>query len=143
MNLDDYEEVVGMYYCLVKELFGDKREISPKYFFYKQVQNWINSGNDIVVSYSDNCVTGFSMCFKEEFFGLTEPYYNCEYCYVKPEYRKTRAAYILYNNAYEYSKELGMNIVASGRVNNGVDKMIGKHFDLDKRFITFERRYHG
>ena len=83
------------------------------------------------------------MCYIDEFGGLTEAIYNCEYAYVKPEFRKTKAAYLLYHNAYNYSKELGLNVVTNGRVENGVSKMMKKHFDLQQQFINFERVNNG
>lgn len=139
MEIGDFEEVVDMYYNFCKEVFGAKRKIAPKYFYYQMVTDWINSGKDIIIAYDKDCKTyGFSMCYKDVFNYLTEPVYTCEVAYVKPEYRNTRAAYMLFKNGYSYAKEQGLNIVVSGRVSNGVDKIIDKHFNLDKQTISFE-----
>ena len=137
-NLDDFEEVVNMYYEFTKEVFGSTRTISPKYFFYKKVMDWINSGKHIILACKDDIVVGFTMCYVDEFDGLTSKIYTCEIAYVKPEYRKTRAAYMLYKNGYNMAKELGLNINTSGRVENGVSNLMKKHFNLKEKFVNFE-----
>lgn len=143
ITLEDYEEVVKMYFDFTTEVFSDKRKISPIYFFYKEVTNWINSNKHIILAYEGNKVLGFSFSYVDNFNGLTEDIYNCEIAYVKPEYRKTRAAYLLYKNGYNMSIELGLNIHTNGRVCNGVSDMIKKHFNLEEQFINFEGVYNG
>ena len=142
-TLDDFEEVVGMYYDFTYDLFADKREISPKYFFYKQVINWVNDKKHIILACKDSEIVGFSMSYIDEFNGLTRPIYTCEIAYVKPSHRKTRAAYMLYKNGYNMGKELGLNIHTNGRVSNGVAKMMKKHFELEEQFINFEGVHNG
>ena len=142
-NLNDYEEVVHMYYDFMIEVFGDKRKISPIYFYYKAVIDWINTSKHIIVVEKDNVLCGFSMCFIDEANGLTQSIYNCETCYVKPKYRKTKAGFLLYNNGVNVAEELRLNILANGRVENGVDKMIEKHFNLESMFINYEGVYNG
>lgn len=139
-NLGDYEEVVNMYYEFTIEVFGDKRKISPKYFFYKSVIEWINSNKHIIVVCKDNEICGFSMSYIDECNGLTEPVYNCETCYIKQEFRNTRAAYLLYNNGYSVANDLRLNLLTNGRIRNGVSNMMKKHFDLEEQFINFERK---
>ena len=141
-NLNDYEEVVSMHHSFISEVFED-RKINPKYFFHKEVMSWINDSKDIVVAYKDETIVGYTMCYLDQFNGLTEPVYTAEICYVKPEYRKTKAAYLLYKNGYNYSIELGVPIVVSARVESGVDVMIEKHFNLEKEFITYKGVYNG
>lgn len=141
--LSDYEAVVDMYYDFTREVFTE-RKIGYKYFFYKTVQEWIKKGNDIVlVTTDDGEIVGFSMAFYDDFGGLTEPFYNGEIAYVKPEYRKSKAAYLLYNNVVEVAKERNLLIVANGRVENGIDKMIKKHYKATPMFINFERKPNG
>jgi len=138
-SLEFYEDLVDMHHKFVMEVFGDKRRISPKYFFYKEVQKWIQEGHEIVLVVNDSEVAGYTMSYIDDYNGLTEPVYNGEIAYVKPEYRKTRAGYLLYNNVSQRAKDLNLNIMANGRVENMVDKMIEKHFSAEKTFITFER----
>lgn len=140
-TLDDYEEVVDMYYEFIKEVFGDIRQLSPKYFYYKKVIDCINSKKHIVLSVSDvGVITGFSLCYVDEFDGLTNPVYSCEIAYVKPTYRNTKSAYMLYHNGSKVAKELGLNLITNGRIENGTSKMMEKHFSLDAKFINFERK---
>ena len=138
-RLDDYEEIVNMYYDFNTEVYGSFRKIGSKYFYYKIVQDWINTNRHIIVSVDKtNTITGFSLCYIDNFNGLTETIYNCEICYVKPSYRNTRAAYLLYNNGYNKAKELGLNIYTSGRIENNVDKLMSNHFNLEPKFINME-----
>lgn len=137
--LSDYENVVDMYYDFVKEVFSN-RKIGDKYFFSKAVMNWINTGKHIMVVEKDNSIIGFSMAYVDEYGGLTEPFYNGEIAYVKPEFRHSKAVYLLYNNVVEVAKEMNLLIVANGRVENGIDAMIKKHFKATPMFINFERR---
>ena len=137
-RLEFYEDVVDMYYSFMVELFGDKRKINPKYFYYKAVQDWILNKQHIVLVVSKGDVVGFSKCFIDDMNGLTEPIYNADICYVKEKYRNTRAGYLLYHNGYNMAKELNLTLVANARVENGVDKMIEKHFDLERMFINYE-----
>lgn len=133
--IPDFEEVVNMYYDFTKEVYPE-RDIGEKYFFYKKVIEWINDSYDVVLAYNEKEIVGFTMCYQDMCNGLTEPIYQCELAYIKPEYRKTRTAYLLYNNAYEYAKQLGMQISSNGRVENGVDKMMLKHFNLKPKFTV-------
>ena len=48
--MDDYEDVANMLHLFYKEVFSDKRKIGSKYFFYKEVNNWINSRKDIIIA---------------------------------------------------------------------------------------------
>ena len=139
-SLEFYEDVVDMFYNFTREIFGDKRRIGSKYFFYKEVNRWIEESRDIIISVSDDGkITGYSMSYIDRNQNLTETIYNGEMAYVKPEYRKTRAAFMLYKNVVEYAKELNLNLIANGRVENNVDSMIEKHFDCTKTFISYER----
>lgn len=140
--LQDYEAVVDMYYDFTKEVFTERR-IGTKYFFYKTITDWIQKGRDIVLVEHNDEIIGFSMAYYDDFGGLTEPFYNGEIAYVKPEYRKSKAAYLLYNNVVEVAKEKNLLLVANGRIENGIDTMIKKHFKATPMFINFERKPNG
>lgn len=143
MELFDYEEVVDMLYAFYKEVFGDTRQLGSRYFYYQAVSDWLNKGKDVVLSVDKGVVTGFTMAFVDDMGGLTKPVYNGEMAYVKPEFRKGRSAYLLYKNVVEYAEELNMNLISNSRVENGVDKMVEKHFDCKKMFVNYERTYNG
>ena len=136
-NIDDYEELVNMYYNFTKEIYSS-RKIGSKYFFYRKVSDWINASYDIILAKDGSKVVGYTLCHVDDMLGLTETVYDCEMAYVKPEYRKGRAAYLMYKNAYAYAKEKGLTITSLGRIENGVDDMMIKHFNLKPMFTLLE-----
>jgi len=142
ITFDDYEEVVDMYYNFTKEVYPE-RTIGARYFFYKEVMVWINSRHHVTLAKKDGRIVGFSMSYVDDNVGLTNPIYNGVIAYVKPEYRKTRAAYMLYKNMSSWAKEHKMSIIANGLATTDVAKMIKKHFDCKEMFINFERTYKG
>lgn len=136
-TLEHYEELVDMYYEFTKEVYPD-RKIGFKYSFYLAISEWINKKHDIVLAMNNDTVCGFSMCYVDEVDGLTEPMYRAEIAYVKPKYRRGRAAYMLYNNAYKYSKDIDMKIITLSRISNGTDKMVEDKFNLTKTYTMYE-----
>ncbi len=138
-RLDDYEELVGMLYELNRETYQDIRRLSPMYFYYKAVSNWINADKHIVIGTTDDdSIVGFTMSYRDDVSGLTEEVYMGELAYVKPEYRNSRVSYMLYNNVVKVAEELNLNLVSNSRVENGVDRMVEKHFKPKKMFVNFE-----
>ena len=140
MLLPDFEEVVDMYYNFTSDVYPE-RSIGERYFFYKEVMSWINNKRDVIIVEKDGTIVGFSLSYVDYNNGLTNPFYNGVIAYVKPEYRKTRAAYLLYKNMSDYAHENGLTVTANGLVTNGVSKMIGKHFECKEMFVNFERTY--
>ena len=138
LTLKDYEEVVDMYYNFMKEVYPE-RIIGERYFFYKEVMSWINNSRNVILVKKGSITVGFSMAYLDQNSGLTEAVYNGVIAYVKPEYRKTRAAYLLYKNMSDVAEENNLTVVANGLVTNGVSDMISKHFDCKEMFINFER----
>lgn len=137
-QLSDYEELVDMFYEFTKECYKD-RKIGIKYRFYERVNQWIDNKYDIILGLKDDDIIGFTLCYKD-MSGLTEPMYIAEIAYVKPEYRKSRIGYMLYMNSFNYAMEIGMNIETRSRVENNVDKMVAKHFNVKPTYIQFEVR---
>ena len=138
--IDDYEELVSMLYGCYSEVYSDTRKIGNKYFYYKTVMDWISSKKDIIVSCSNDEITGFSMAYTDDVGGLTEPIYYGEICYVKEKYRGGRSAYLLYKNVSQYAEERQITLVANGRYENNVTKLIEKHFKPKTMFINYERK---
>lgn len=137
-TLDDYEDVVDMFYMFINDVFNN-RKINAKYFFYKEVEYWIKNGYHIILAKNrDGINVGFTMCRIDNLSNLTEDVYVCDYCYVKEDYRNTRASYMLYKNGYNYAIENNLQLVVSGRINNGVSNMIEKHFNLKEKFKLYE-----
>ena len=146
-SLEFYEDLVDMHYAFITEVYGDKRRINSKYFFHKEVQSWIDNRREIVLAVSNCKVIGYSLSYITDLSGLTEPVYKGEYVYVVKDARKSRAAYLLYNNITQRAKDLNMNVSGGGRAINGADKMLEKHFGdgsgQERMFSTYERKHNG
>lgn len=138
-TLSDYEEVVNMLYEMNKEVYQD-RVIGHKYSYYMNVSDWITNKLDIYIAEKDGEICGFTMSYIDTYYGLTEPLYRGELAYVKPKYRRGKAAYLLYNNIVSKAKELGLIIVSHSRIENKVDKMVEKHFNAVPKYTVIERR---
>lgn len=137
-SLGDYEDVVDMFYEFCKEVYNN-RKIGYKYAYYMIISDWIKNKCDIIVAEDEGKIIGFTMSRIDNMNGLTEPIYNGEYAFVYKEYRKTRAAYLLYKNVVDYAKQIGLKLVSNGRVENGVSDMIQKHFGVEPQYIIFEK----
>lgn len=137
-RLEHYDEVVDMYYEFIKEIYP-KRKIGAKYFFYRKVSDWINKGYMIVLAVKDDIIVGFTASYVNDMGGITEPVYFAEVGYVKPEFRKSRAAYMLYHNGSNYAKEHNLITTISAFAKTQSASMIEKHFDCEKMFINYER----
>lgn len=124
----DYVEIVKMYKELVETVYHNMR-ISDDIYFYGAVIEWYKADKDIVIAEKDEEIAGFTLAYVEN-IGVVEPYYYGDIAYIKPKYRKTRAAYMLYNNVVNYGKELGLKVEARAFVGNGnknnVDKIQSK-----------------
>lgn len=133
-SLVHYEELVDMFYEFMKEVYYD-RKIGLKYAYYIRVNEWIERKCHIVVCLKDDIPIGFTMSYIDNMGGLTEPVYQGEIAYVKPEYRKTRASYLLYSNVVQFAEESGIKLVSRSRIENGIDKMIKKHYNVVAKYI--------
>lgn len=125
-GLKDHEELVEMFTDLIKTIYKGF-VIGEPFFFHRNVIAWFESRKDVVIcEKEDGTIVGFSMAYIDD-IGFIEPYYKGEIAYVKPEYRKTRAAYMLYNNVIEYAKKRNMKVISAAYVGDGnrdqVDKL--------------------
>ena len=139
-TLDEYEEVVDMYYEFTKEVYIN-RKIGSKYFFYKNVINWINTNKDVIIAKNNNDITGFSMSYTDNSSGTLDTIYQTIIVYVKPEYRKSRAAYLMYKNVSDLANEKKISHASTGSIVTGGADIIEKHFGCKKVFTIFERTY--
>ena len=122
-TLKDYEELVSMYKDLVYTVYHGMK-VNDDIFLYGTVLEWFKKKRDIIVCETkDGDIAGFSLSFIED-IAIVEPYYMGDIAYVKPEYRKTRCAYLLYNNVVDYGKRIGLKVRAKAYVGNGnIDKV--------------------
>lgn len=140
-EIKDFEEVVEMYYCLIKDVYPH-RPTKARLFFYNAVIKWVENSCDIMVAEADNGeIAGFTLCYiKDE--GIYDPYYFGDIAYVKPEYRHSKASYLLYRSGSDMAKELNMALVAKAYVGHGnknkVDQ-IQEKFGMKPQFVEYER----
>lgn len=139
-DADDFLEVVQMFKEFTKELYPH-RKIGSDMAFSEVVLNWIKLQKHIFVTVNeDNSVTGFSMSELNHNDYITEPTYQGNIAYVKPNYRGGKSAYLLYNNMVQISKDLGLNISANAFINQYKIDKIQKKFGGNMMYINMETR---
>ena len=131
----DYEEIVKMYYQLLHDVYP-YHTIKPIQHSYRNVLNWIALNYDIMVTYDESEVTGFTMCFIDSMGGAVEDYLQADVIYVKPEYRKGRSAYLLYTTVMAYADNLGLliatnasDVTESSHISSKLGKLIYSHYE--------------
>ena len=137
-ELDDFPELVSMFKELTREIYPN-RKIGADYFFYRSVLGWVQADKHIIIALKGEDIIGFSLCHIET-SGITEPIYLGECAYVKPEYRRSKAAYLLYKNGSDKASELGLTLFSNAFIGglNHVDK-IQEKFGMKPMFIGYER----
>lgn len=129
-TLHDFEELVKMYKELVKTVYYDLK-INEDIFLYGTVLEWFKKKRDIILCETDDGeVAGFTLSYIED-IAIVEPYYMGDIAYIKPQFRKSRAAYLLYNNVVDYGKRIGMKVQAKAFVGNGNQDKVDR---LQSRF---------
>ena len=131
----DFEEIVQMYHALLHEAYP-QHKIKPIQHCYQNVLAWINFKYDIMVTYKDEAITGFSLCYFDNMGGVVEDYYQAECIYIKPEYRKGRSAYLFYHTAMLYADSQGVIIATnasdtteSSHISNKLGTLIYSHYE--------------
>jgi hypothetical protein len=131
----DFEQIVQMYYCLLHEVYPNHK-IKGIAHCYQNVLNWINWNYDIMVTYKDDEITGFGLCYMDSMGGAVEDYYQGEIIYIKPEYRKGRSAYLIYHTAMimadKYNMILATNasdVTESSHISKKLGQQIYTHYE--------------
>ncbi len=139
-QLKDFKEIAEMYKDLIVVVYKGLI-LNEDIFFYGAVQAWYQNKKDMVVSYEDTTekLTGFSLSYIDS-FGFMEPYYMGDIIFIKPEFRKGRSAYLLYNNVVEYADGQKLPLIAKAYIGDGnidqVDKIQSKFGEpIFKEFI--------
>lgn len=124
-ELSDYTELAKMYKELSRIVYFNF-ELKDDIYFYGIVMDWFKFEKNVVVCETDDGkIAGFTLAYVED-IGIIDPYYYGDVAYVKEEYRKTKAAYLLYNNVVKYGKSLGMKVIAKAFVGNGNKNRVDK-----------------
>ena len=131
----DYEEVVAMYYDLLKTIHANHK-LKPMQYFYQNVLDWIDCNYDIMLTYDDTDITGFCLSYVDAMGGIVEDFYQGEVVYVKPQYRKGRSAYLQYTTVLGLADEHNMicatnasNITESSHISNKLGSLIYTHYE--------------
>lgn len=122
-EVKDYEELVAMYIDLIETIYSGF-EIKESAYFHRVVIRWYEQQKDIVICETeDGEIAGFTLGYIED-IGIVEPYYNGDIAYVKPKFRKTKVAYMLYHNVVKWAKSRGLRCVAKAYVGDGNSEKI-------------------
>lgn len=138
-DYDDYESIVEMYIDLIKTVYPE-RKLAPKMFFYAQVYRWYEEKLHLRVVEKDNEIIAFSLCTFDNVNGVTETFYHADIAYVKPEYQKSRAAYLMYMDICQWAVENDYGLQTAAIPETGADKIISKRFNSKLRFQTFAQK---
>jgi hypothetical protein len=132
---DDFEEIAQMYHSLLKEVYPN-HNIKPILYACKNIMNWIDWNYDIMVTYKDDEITGFGLCYMDSMGGAVEDYYQGEIIYIKPEYRKGRSAYLIYHTAMimadKYNMILATNasdVTESSHISKKLGQLVYSHYE--------------
>lgn len=129
-TLNDFEELVKMYKDLVYTIYCDLK-INEDIFLYGTVLDWFRKRKDIILCETDEGeVAGFTLSYVED-ITIVEPYYMGDIAYVKPQFRKSRAAYILYHDVVNRGRGAGLKVQAKAYVGNGNQDKVDR---LQSRF---------
>jgi len=109
---DDIPVLVDMYQDLLTHAYPD-RELASKLTLYKIVLSWFNDDDRIRVVIKDNMIVGFSLARFENAGGATEMVINADITYIYAPFRKTKAAFLLYNDLVDYAKRCNLIIMST------------------------------
>lgn len=110
---NDFNEVAMMYRDLIGTVYHNYKLGAPL-TFEKAVRFWIEEEHDIHVAVEPSGeLCGFTLSFIERSF-IIQDLYRVDQLFIKPKFRNSRAALLLYANMIEISKILELPIVAKG-----------------------------
>jgi len=142
-TLADYRTICDFYTALLKTVYTDLK-LGEQIMIDGAVQNWWKLNHDIIiVETNEGEPVGFSLAYKDS-PGIYETVYQGELAYVLPEYRHTKAAYLLYHNIVQYADKLGLPILSKGFIGDGGRDQIEKIMSRfgKPRFVEFCRVPH-
>lgn len=128
--ISDLNEIVSMYKKVIKEVYPSKK-LGSDFHFYKAVINWIDIGHDLIISENNNIVSGFCMSYVDNMGGLIAPIYYGSEIFVKPEYRKTKAFYLMQKNIIKTAQSKKMDLIS-----DAIPEMLEIHKKLGGVLVT-------
>ena len=106
----DINEIVAMYKDLISIVYPS-RKLGSDYHFYKVVISWIDHGHNIFIVEHENIAVGFYLAYVDNMNGLTEPVYYVQELFIKEDFRKTKAFYMMLENIKATVKKLNILLV--------------------------------
>lgn len=140
-DYDDYESIVEMYIDLIENVYPERKK-APKMYFYNQVFRWFDEqhANHVRVVEKNGELVAFSLATFDNVGGVTETIYHADIAYVKPEFQKSRAAYLMYMDIVGWAIDNDFVLQTAAIPETGADKIIAKRFNSMLRFQTFTQK---
>ena len=108
----DIPVIVDMYHKLLEVAYPD-REIASYLTLYKIVLSWFNEDDRLRLVLADKNVAGFSLVRFNNAGGATEMILDADITYLYEEFRKTRAAYIMYTDIVDYATRCDLILMST------------------------------
>jgi GNAT superfamily N-acetyltransferase len=136
---DEISQLIFMFYSLIFETFEDIA-LSDMSEYVEEIMYWKKRGDTYITLNDEDEITGFIYGYVVP-KSFTKSQYIGEYAYVKPEFRKGKSAYLLYNKIVDRAHELRLPIFGKAYLSdNNVDKILNKFADK-KVFTEYYRCY--
>lgn len=132
---NDIPELVQMYRSLLVIAYPQRR-IAPTEVLYGLVVQWFKNKDTITIVYNDDGLVGFTLMNFNNAGGSTETVIDAEISYVKPQYRKSRAAYLLYKEGLKYAVHMGMGVMSTSNPDSA--PIMKKRYNAELTFSHFE-----
>jgi len=146
---EEFFEVTKMYREAVKEIYYFTEPTSAKDLGLWLREQLKNPNFDLFVAITDEGeLAGFGFGYISEFEVLRDPVYFVEMVYVKPEHRRSNAAFLIMNALAKQSEKSGLTTIsylfADNRKKDGMPT-IAKRFATEKKpfLVCFYREPQG
>jgi len=142
---EEFFEVVKMLQNAISEVWSFTEPAEKKRLAKWLKDQLMRDDFDLFVAIDDDGIAGFGYGFEEGLVYLKEPHYVVDMVYVKPEKRRTNAAFLLFNALKKQAEKSGLNIVGYLFADNrrkDFTPTIAKRFATDKKpfLLAFYRR---
>ena len=132
---DVIKEITLMYMSLIKIVYPDRIH-SAETVYKGIVLRWLVQQQRVSIIEKENEIIGFSVIGWHNVGGATDWYLDAEISFVKEEYRKSRAAYIMYKDGIDYAISEGLGIMSTS--NPDSSPIIQKRYNSKHLFNHFE-----
>jgi hypothetical protein len=123
-DFNEVSEVANMFKSYIYELYP-LLAIDNNEAYINEVKAWQNDYT--YIAYDGNNIVGFFYAYIADAL-YCKSFLSAMHCYVKPNYRNSKAAYLLYNEIIELSQELKLTVIGNAYIlgSNKVDSILTK-----------------